>query len=105
MKKLCVFLLVFIMLFSLPAIVCSAALVADGEKYYEFGDVNTDNTVNILELVSMKKILVRDDIEYKQKLTDIDSDGDIDSSDMVSLKKLLLFGEYFENDSNWTTEY
>lgn len=105
MKKIFSLILALMMLITMPALVCNAALVSDGTNYYQYGDVNTDGEVNILDLIRLKKITINITVEYNMSTADINSDGNINSADLIGLRKMLLMDDFYETDSNWTTEY
>ena len=56
--------------------------------YGELGDVNGDGTVDICDLVRMKKHLA--DIVNCDEIGDMDNDGDITALDLTGLRKKLL---------------
>ena len=76
----------------------TAAVVTDGEDFYEFADANDDDSVDIRDLVCMKKYLSLTG-EAVEQAADINSDGSIDSLDLVALRKYLLGTEL---TVNWT---
>lgn len=84
---------------------CSAAVVTDGTNFYSLGDVNTDNRVDIRDLVRMKKHLATG---YKllEAAADIDSNGEIDAADLAAVRKYLIgfAGALEPNNSLWNTE-
>lgn len=84
---------------------CSAAVVTDGERFYEFADVNGDDEVDIRDLVRLKKHFVPSDTvtAIVNSAADIDSNSSVDSDDLVGLRRLLLGHEITSDDLNWTT--
>lgn len=60
-----------------------------GEVMYQKVDINGDSSVNILDLVSLKKCIANIS-ESKGASPDIDGDGTIGSKDLAILKRFLL---------------
>lgn len=54
------------------------------------GDVNTDNSLDIRDLIRLKKHLAGDAVEISDYMADLDGDGNINTVDLAGLKKLLL---------------
>lgn len=54
------------------------------------GDVNSDGTVNILDLINLKKYHAGIGGESEQANLDVNCDGMIDAGDIAALRKLLL---------------
>lgn len=54
------------------------------------GDVNLDNSLDIRDLVRLKKHLADDTVKISEYMADLDGDGDINTVDLAGLKKLLL---------------
>lgn len=54
------------------------------------GDVNLDNSLDIRDLVRLKKHLADDTVEVSVYMADLDGDGTIDTVDLAGLRKLLL---------------
>lgn len=54
------------------------------------GDVNGDGSVNIIDLVRMKKYLAQITSEIVTDNADMDSDGAVENEDMVLLRKTLI---------------
>ena len=61
--------------------------MADGLKLY---DTNGDGTVDVLDLVRIKKHLANNTVEIKTAAADVNGDDVIDSIDFVSIRKRLL---------------
>ncbi len=57
-------------------------------KTYKKGDINTDNKVNLRDLVALKKRIVN--LDLKEYIYDLSSDGEVKSDDIVILRKILL---------------
>ncbi len=78
------------------------AVVENKEKLFEPGDVNGDSSVNIIDLIKLKKHFAYDD-KINEMAADISEDGFIASDDMISLRKILLdidaFGDNVVNES------
>lgn len=54
------------------------------------GDVNTDNSLDVRDLVRLKKQLAGVEVEINSDMADIDDSGAIDTTDLASLRKMLL---------------
>lgn len=54
------------------------------------GDLNGDLSINIIDLVRMKKCLVYDNIAYNTDSAELDGDGNFGAGDLVCLKQYLL---------------
>lgn len=54
------------------------------------GDCNGDNSVNIIDLVALKKYLANNDYTINRVGADVNQDGDITAPDLVALRRLLL---------------
>lgn len=61
-----VLLIVMVFAVSLP---CSAAVVTDGEKFYVLGDANGDGTMDIRDLVRVKRYKIELPIGYHSAVT------------------------------------
>ncbi len=63
-----------------------------GNNDYNFGDVDTNGTINSDDLVALKKMLLEcgDATLRGETLADINCSGDIDLKDMLRLKKYLV---------------
>ena len=57
-------------------------------KTYKKGDINTDNKVNLRDLVALKKKIVN--LVQNDYILDFSSDGKVKSDDIVILRKILL---------------
>lgn len=57
---------------------------------YQVGDVNKDGSVNIADLVDLKRFILNMDKKIDAELADINTDGKINIFDCVQLKKILL---------------
>ena len=60
------------------------------EAYFycsKHGDVNTDNKINIIDLIKLKKAVAK---EYKDDIYNINKDEDINSLDMSLIRRYLL---------------
>lgn len=84
---------------------CSAAVVTDGTSFYSLGDVNKDNSIDIKDLVRIKKNLATG-YELLTAAADIDGNGKVDASDLTAVRKYLIgVNNALEpNDSLWNTE-
>ena len=81
-----------LILFSLMSFSCAAAVIPSDEGFVVVGDANSDNSVNIIDLVRIKKSLANLDAEIEVSVTavDFDQSGEVEGNDLVSLRKLLL---------------
>ena len=65
-----------------------------GEKIYGEiipGDVNADDTVNILDLVRMKEYIVGENVTVCYEAANLDSSSsEINAADLIALRILLL---------------
>ncbi len=64
----------------------------DGGERYETGDVNTDDSIDIKDIVRLKKVLAGSAEITDSTAGDINSDGAYNSEDAASLRKVLLNG-------------
>lgn len=56
----------------------------------EYGDVNNDGSINIMDLVRLKKYTTDYKTDIYYDASDLNYDGNIDASDLVILKNLLF---------------
>jgi len=78
--------------------VCPAfATVAD--EVALVGDINSDGTLNGIDLIALQKALLLGEYEYDEELYDIKADESINILDFIRLKKLIA---YFVNDKKFT---
>lgn len=54
------------------------------------GDLNSDKSVDVLDLALLREYLLKPDIEINSQLADINSDGVIDSMDYLLLKSIII---------------
>lgn len=68
------------------------SFLSDGEVAPEDGDVNNDGSVDVIDLVVVKKVLAKIEVkhEYAEILSDIDNDFTVSSLDLTSLRRTLL---------------
>lgn len=57
------------------------------------GDVNGDETVDLLDLVRMRKYLVNSSTPINETTADLDGDGTVSAQDLILLRKLLVNAE------------
>ena len=90
-----VLLIVMVFAVSLP---CSAAVVTDGEKFYVLGDANGDGTMDIRDLVRVKRYIADNSVEIVNVAADIDGDGKVSMKDWnrvyAHINKTELLTEY-----------
>lgn len=84
---------------------CSAAVVTDGKNFYSLGDANTDNSVDIRDLVRIKKNMATG-YDLLKAAADINGDGTVNASDLVLVKQYLIgANDVLEPDNSlWNTE-
>lgn len=85
--------------------ICSAAVVTDGTNFYNLGDANKDNSIDIRDLIRIKKNLATG-CDLLKVAADINGNGEIDASDLTAVKKYLIgIEDALEPDSSlWNTE-
>lgn len=59
-------------------------------EFYEIGDLNYDNSVDILDLIRIKKVLTQTTSETSDSDADCNEDGILDVKDLQTLRKFLL---------------
>lgn len=74
---------------SLPSATAPFTLLGDGIP----GDVNGDETVDLLDLVRMRKYLVNSSTPINETNADLDGDGTVSAQDLILLRKLLVNAE------------
>ena len=99
---MCVGIIISAMVFT-----CSAdVVVTDGSDFYKLGDCNSDESINIIDLVRMKKYLagITEDINMA---SDINGDGKIDTEDLTMMRKNLLgtLNTFTTGGSSWSGIY
>ena len=58
----------------------------------EYGDVNDDGAVNILDLVRLKKYIAKiPNVNICKSASDLNGDGEYDAADLSELRALLLY--------------
>ena len=79
--------------------ICSAAVVTDGTDFYNLGDANKDNRIDMRDLIRIKKNLATGCDLLKVA-------AEIDASDLTAVKKYLIgIEDALEPDSSlWNTE-
>lgn len=63
------------------------------EPRYETGDINSDDNIDIKDLVRYKKVLAKTVSTYDKSVSDINGDTILNSLDIVLFKKALLNGK------------
>ena len=97
-----VLLIVMVFAVSLP---CSAAVVTDGEKFYVLGDSNGDGTMDIRDLVRVKRYIADNSVEIVNVAADIDGDGKVNANDLTCyVKGFLNSDETFTTGGNYWSE-
>lgn len=97
-----VLLIVMVFAVSLP---CSAAVVTDGEKLYVLGDANGDGTMDIRDLVRVKRYIADNSVEIVNVAADIDGDGKVNANDLTCyVKGFLNSDETFTTGGNYWSE-
>ena len=82
----------------------SAAVVTDGTNFYKLGDSNCDQTVDIRDIIRMKRFLLST-ATILEPAANIDGDGAVTTNDIVMVKKYLLGKGDNEPDSAlWSAE-
>jgi hypothetical protein len=69
---------------------CNAKVYGKIGSSYILGDVNSDKTVDAIDLAYLKKYLLDSSFEINELAADINSDGSVDAIDLALLKKMLL---------------
>lgn len=107
MKKVITLFLSVLFVCGSLCVTCLAASVTDGENYYTAGDVNNDGSIDICDLVRMKKYIVDNKTEIIFNAADINGDNDIDSIDLTSFRKHLLKTDnsVISGGEHWTEFY
>ena len=103
-KRLITLSLIISALICMCIIPCSAAYVQDNEgNYYILGDVNGDETVDVRDLVRLKKYIANKETEVSPASV-ISSDAN--ALDLSFLRKLIINDgdEFLQNDGNWSQE-
>lgn len=101
-KVLSTVLLIVMVLRLLP---CSAAVVTDGEKFYVLGDANGDGTMDIRDLVRVKRYIADNSVEIVNVAADIDGDGKVNANDLTCyVKGFLNSDETFTTGGNYWSE-
>lgn len=85
-------------------LLCSAAFTASAATLY--GDANADNTVDVRDVVRMKRHMADSSIEINIEAIDDDESGTVSASDVVKLRKVLLGDAAYdisvvEGEINW----
>ena len=97
-----VLLIVMVFAVSLP---CSAAVVTDGENFYVLGDANGDGTMDIRDLVRVKRYIADNSVEIVNVAADIDGDGKVNANDLTCyVKGFLNSDETFTTGGNYWSE-
>lgn len=97
--------IVAIMCCAMTTVTCSAAVVTDGAEFYNIGDANKDEDINILDFICINRYLVDQDYNMLVAAVDFNSDGKVTSADLIPMKKQLLGIEkgFAIDDSAWDT--
>lgn len=93
----------------LAALSCSfmvgfmAVTSASAAETVTFGDINSDGSVNIIDLIHLKRIVLNDASEDSMfSASDLDSDGMVSASDAACLINFLLSGKIPSEDKGQT---
>ena len=108
-SKILVLALTVVFVLSASMLVSSAEVVDSAEISFsevatlDPGDINGDKTINIIDLVRLKKYLVNQPLGDENPIIintidkcDLDEDGSIETSDLVLLRRFLLGYNIFE---------
>ena len=69
---------------------CSTCGYSYTDCFIEYGDINRDGSVDIVDLILLKKYIAKGDTEEIINFADLDLDGLVSATDLVILKKLLI---------------
>lgn len=59
------------------------------EQKVNYGDLNSDENVNLLDLIAMRKYLAKWTVKIDEKAADCNADGKVDLLDLILLRKYL----------------
>lgn len=81
-----------------PDAVLAAEIETDESFGYDpgiRGDINNNNTLDVLDLIRYKRGILDDDLDFEELTytSDIDGDGELNERDCSKLKNVLLLGE------------
>lgn len=97
-----VLLIVMVFAVSLP---CSAAVVYRRREFYVLGDANGDGTMDIRDLVRVKRYIADNSVEIVNVAADIDGDGKVNANDLTCyVKGFLNSDETFTTGGNYWSE-
>lgn len=82
--------LVLALVCAIGGLVCSAVTVTDGENYYTLGDANTDDYINLKDLVRMKKYVADNNTEICVVAADLNGDEAVNALDLTQMRQQLL---------------
>ena len=103
-KKVLSTVLLIVMVFAV-SLLCSAAVVTDWEKFYVLGDANGDGTMDIRDLVRVKRYIADNSVEIVNVAADIDGDGKVNANDLTCyVKGFLNSDETFTTGGNYWSE-
>ena len=57
---------------------------------YHYGDLNGDNSVNVLDLIRAKHVSLGTSSTYAEYTPDINEDGSVNAADLANIKRLIL---------------
>lgn len=93
------------------AVVCAAAISASAERgYYHtesgaiYGDINSDKSVDLLDLLLLRKHLAKWSVKIDDSAADVTGDGSVNLLDLLLLRKYLARWDVMLGKPNTSTE-
>lgn len=89
-KKVFAGILALSLLSSMSSIVASAD--DNTSTAYTLGDINQDGTVNVADLLAVKKVVlgITEATEVQEHLGDVNQDGELNTLDLLGMKRIIL---------------
>lgn len=76
--------------YTIPPLTAVHIVLDASNENVMYGDVNSDNKVDVLDLIKMRDYLLDNTVKINLKAADLNKDGKVDVTDFIALRDLIL---------------